>query len=73
MLNDKELKCCLFCGRDTPNFYQICDYCLGDKEQGQKFTERKSWQDEFLHRGCELEDRYDEESGPDDVWLDRIF
>jgi len=77
MINDKELKCCLFCGRDTTNLCQICLYCLGErdlpKEWGRKLVEAGAWQDEFINRGCELEDRYDEESGPDDVWPDWEF
>lgn len=68
--NHEELQCCLFCGQDTFNFCQICDYCLGEKEQGCKSIKTEAWEEEFISRGCELEDRYDEESGPDDVWPD---
>ncbi len=32
LLGTDELKCCLYCGRDTYDKSGICDYCLGDKD-----------------------------------------
>ena len=27
--NGKEIKCCIYCGRDTTSSYQICFFCTG--------------------------------------------
>jgi len=54
-----ELRCCLGCGRDCYGMY--CAQCSGVNRF--KKTSPQTSADETIH-----EDRYDEESGPDDTW-----
>lgn len=63
-----EPKCCLFCGRDTRDRSGICWHCtLPGYDVGIRRDVRGG------HRPDDpeaLEDRYDDESGPDDVVVD---
>ena len=61
MPKKRDLKCCLGCGRDTTGTY--CPRCLG-KEPKTNGGRAERWTD------ATAEDRYDEESGPDDVYME---
>jgi hypothetical protein len=54
-----ELRCCLGCGRDCRGEY--CQQCTGDSRCSKEPANESV--DDMIH-----EDRYDEESGPDDTW-----
>jgi len=61
--------CCIRCGRDTTNVGGLCGECLGTHRRNpfysQEYKGRKCRAD--IVRPMDSEDRYDEESGPNDV------
>lgn len=65
----EEVHCCLFCGRDTRAKDEVCYCCKSGKPSKQIHSDRlgrteKNFDIEFD------EDRYDDESGPDDIYDD---
>ena len=61
-----ELRCCLFCGRDTRHRSGICNRCVRHGSFGKRKTELLDRTPLAFDGPC-LEDRYDDESGPDDI------
>jgi hypothetical protein len=38
MTHRRDISCCLFCGRDTPNKSQICRFCTGGHSHNQEYA-----------------------------------
>ena len=62
----REVRCCLFCGRDTRHRSGICNRCTQRGSSGGRRTEQLDRSTLDFEGPC-LEDRYDDESGPDDI------
>ncbi len=61
-----SLRCCEGCGRDTRSATGYCSRCIGRPRVASR-------SDGDLRSPMEYEDRYDEESGPDDVCDDKYI
>ena len=59
-----DIVCCARCGRDTRARSGVCAQCAGRHLATDEYRGRKARPVPHLD---ELEDRYDDESGPDDI------
>lgn len=57
----QEVRCCLFCGRDTRSRCQICSRCLGEDDGHQESEPERPWPQQIG------EDDYSEDSDADSV------